>query len=94
MTRPETGAQSLVSACLMGRACRYDGTSFAMYLDGAAAGIPAGADLDGADVRSTGDVLFSVDVPAQLGALESLTVLLHQSDELRVIPNSIECRIE
>lgn len=40
-----------------------------MYFDGQAEGLPQAADIDGVWVRENGDLLFSLDIPVQLGAM-------------------------
>jgi hypothetical protein len=49
---------------------KYDGSAFSFYFDGSANGIPQGADIDGAYVSPDGNLLFSLDVPTELGGLK------------------------
>ncbi len=48
----------------------YDGTSFAMFVDGSAVGVPDYARIDALFIDTTGDVILSFDVPVNLGGVE------------------------
>jgi len=48
----------------------YDGSSFDSYFDGSAHGIPKAANLDGVWVNAEGEILFSLDIPAQLNGFQ------------------------
>jgi len=49
---------------------RYDGASFSLFFDGAAAGVPPGANVDAVflDGGDAGDLVLSLDVPVLIGA--------------------------
>ena len=48
----------------------HDGFSFSLYFSGSGNSIPEGANIDGAYVSSTGDILFSLDISTELDGLE------------------------
>lgn len=48
---------------------RYDGSSLSLYFRGSDKGIPDGASIDGVYVDPAGDILFSLDIPAELDGL-------------------------
>lgn len=48
----------------------YDGSFFNLYFSGSSNGIPKGANIDGVWVSSSGEILFSVDIPCSLAGLE------------------------
>lgn len=49
---------------------KYDGSSFSLYFSGSDHGIPENANIDGVWVGSTGEILFSLDIPCSLNGLE------------------------
>ncbi|MEW6419257.1 MAG: LamG-like jellyroll fold domain-containing protein [Nitrospirota bacterium] len=49
---------------------KYDGSSFSLYFNGLANGIPESANIDGVWVSSAGEILFSLDIPCSLNGLE------------------------
>ena len=44
----------------------YNGSSYSKFLDGTAAGLPAGARINAATVEAGGNLIFALDVPATL----------------------------
>lgn len=48
---------------------RYDGSSFMLFFDAAANGVPAGARVDAAAVDAAGNLLISFDITVQVGSV-------------------------
>jgi hypothetical protein len=49
---------------------KYSASMFSMYFDGSSNSIPNGVNLDAVCVNSSGDIFFSLDIPAEFGSLE------------------------
>jgi hypothetical protein len=49
---------------------RWNGATFTSYFTGTAAGVPAGANVDGVELLPNGHILFSLDVTGKVGGVD------------------------